>query len=232
MGLLARWAAGGVAVEGVSLMIFKVLFQKLRVFATSEQTILKILRFACICLMVLALLFGVRSWLAYTTTMILAVMLALLSFGWCYRKIKALRERSMLLWLTKFIHVCATFVSVIQARFSVAMAIGLPPQDFDLTVAVMAAALYIPVWFLVASLILLIVGVAQGFYAFLLQIIGVPFQSANVFRSKKSNAFHCWVMEKMKESQRFYTLSFGSLMLTLIISCSFGFLISPLPQRA
>lgn len=52
------------------------------------------------------------------------------------------------------LHLLVLLLSTAFARFVVASSLGLPPQDFDLTVSFVVIALYIPVWSIVASLFL------------------------------------------------------------------------------
>lgn len=51
-------------------------------------------------------------------------------------------------------HLLVLLLAAAIARNVVALALGLPPQDFDLTVSTLALLFYIPVWALVISLLL------------------------------------------------------------------------------
>jgi hypothetical protein len=76
------------------------------------------------------------------------------------------------IWHTSFGKLAITFlngsvllVDIIFARLLVADALGLPPQDFDLTVAVCAWIFYIPVW--------LIVVVILGFFVCIIFLVHI-----------------------------------------------------------
>lgn len=59
------------------------------------------------------------------------------------------------------LHSLVLLLSIVPARVLVAEGLGLPPQDFDLTVAMLVVALYLPVWLLViASTTLLFFAIA------------------------------------------------------------------------
>jgi len=87
---------------------------------------------------------------------------AMASFGfgfaiWC-RSIYCSR------WVSKvkgtvfyLFHACVGFISLIPARSLVGLAIGLPPQDFDLTVLMLAAIIY-PAILLMAIISVLVIG--------------------------------------------------------------------------
>jgi hypothetical protein len=53
------------------------------------------------------------------------------------------------------LHVFAGLVATAAARYQVSTALGLPAQDFDLTVGFLAVFLYLPSWVLVVSAVLL-----------------------------------------------------------------------------
>lgn len=66
------------------------------------------------------------------------------------------------------LHLFVVLISAIMARSLVAAALGLPPQDFDIAVAFIAFAMYIPTWALVISCVL-------GILGFLLSLFGTFF---------------------------------------------------------
>lgn len=63
------------------------------------------------------------------------------------------------------LHLFVVLLSAIMARSLVAAALGLPPQNFDITVTFIAFVMYIPTWALVISCILGIIGFAISFVA-------------------------------------------------------------------
>lgn len=54
------------------------------------------------------------------------------------------------------LHVFAGLVATAAARYQVSVALGLPAQDFDLTVGFLAVFLYLPSWALVVSTVLML----------------------------------------------------------------------------
>lgn len=54
------------------------------------------------------------------------------------------------------LHVFAGLVATAAARYQVSVALGLPAQDFDLTVGFLAVFLYLPSWVLVVSAVLVL----------------------------------------------------------------------------
>ena len=54
------------------------------------------------------------------------------------------------------LHVFAGLVATAAARYQVSVALGLPAQDFDLTVGFLAVFLYLPSWVLVVSAVLML----------------------------------------------------------------------------
>jgi hypothetical protein len=67
------------------------------------------------------------------------------------------------------LHSLVLLLSIIPARFLVAEGLGLPPQDFDVTVALVVVALYLPVWLLVIAVLTLL------FYAISLGLVTLLF---------------------------------------------------------
>lgn len=65
------------------------------------------------------------------------------------------------------VHLLVLLLAAAIARNVVALALGLPPQDFDLTVSALALLFYVPVWALVVSLVLGTVAMALYFVAIL-----------------------------------------------------------------
>jgi hypothetical protein len=74
-------------------------------------------------------------------------------------------------------------IDVIYARLLVADALGLPPQDFDMTVAVCAWIFYIPVWLMVVALLAAVMAIIFQLYAFLLMLIDTLVQPIDLILS-------------------------------------------------
>lgn len=80
------------------------------------------------------------------------------------------------------LHVFVLLFAAVLSRNVVASALGLPPQDFDITVSLVAIAFYVPAWSLVVS----ILGGAIAFilyaYGLLIGLLRRPFgESAKLF---------------------------------------------------
>jgi hypothetical protein len=58
--------------------------------------------------------------------------------------------------VVSLLHGLVFFLSIIQARIFVAEALGLPPQDFDLTVGFFTVLFYLPLWLWVITFLLMI----------------------------------------------------------------------------
>jgi hypothetical protein len=74
-------------------------------------------------------------------------------------------------------------IDIIYARLLVADALGLPPQDFDMTVAVCAWIFYIPVWLMVVALLAALMAIIFLFYSFLLMLIDRLLQLVEIILS-------------------------------------------------
>lgn len=61
-------------------------------------------------------------------------------------------------WIISIWHVAVLFIAVFPSRLFVANALGLPPQDFELTVATVAILLYAPLWVVLAAVCTAVVG--------------------------------------------------------------------------
>jgi hypothetical protein len=67
-------------------------------------------------------------------------------------------------------HVIVLLFATVFARFVVASALGLPPQDFELTVSFLAFLLYLPAWSLVVSFILGVAAIVFQIWSYLSKI--------------------------------------------------------------
>ena len=49
-------------------------------------------------------------------------------------------------WIISILHAAVLFLAIIPSRILVADALGLPPQDFEMTVATLTILIYVPLW--------------------------------------------------------------------------------------
>ncbi|MED5617642.1 hypothetical protein [Ideonella sp. BN130291] len=79
-------------------------------------------------------------------------------------------------------HVFVLLLAVVFARFIVASALELPPQDFDLTVSLLSLILYVPAWSLIVTLVLGVVAIVLELVGLLGGFLGRPAsESAKMF---------------------------------------------------
>jgi hypothetical protein len=97
---------------------------------------------------------------------------------WCSPTLQRYRSNPAARAVVIIIHLLVLLLSAAIARNVVALALGLPPQDFDLTVSALALLFYIPVWALVVSLAVGTAAMALYLYAIL----------GGFFRKDKSHA--------------------------------------------
>ena len=99
------------------------------------------------------------------------LLLASLAFAigfsiWCWPTAKKVWKHPVGRVLIVILHLFVLLFAAILARNVVASALGLPPQDFDVTVSFIALIFYIPAWSIVASILV-------GIFAFFLYVIGL-----------------------------------------------------------
>jgi hypothetical protein len=83
------------------------------------------------------------------------------------------------------LHAIILFASVVPSRYFVAKSLGLPPQDFDVTVGFLALELYPVMWLLVISIISLLLYVFLLIIAVLCSFTSYPlFNELTIFFSK------------------------------------------------
>lgn len=72
------------------------------------------------------------------------------------------------------LHLFVVLLSAIMSRSLVAAALGLPPQDFDITVTFITFMMYIPTWALIISCIMGILGFAISLFGTFFTAINLP----------------------------------------------------------
>lgn len=99
------------------------------------------------------------------------LLLSSLGFGigfvlWCRPAVVRTWEHPLGKAAISIAHVFVLLLAVVFARYTVASAHELPPQDFDLTVSFLSLILYVPAWSIVVTLVL-------GGVAIILELIGL-----------------------------------------------------------
>lgn len=89
----------------------------------------------------------------YTTAFYLASLCLALGFViWIYPIQQKIWQRTAGKLSLALFHAVILLLAIIPSRFVVANALGLPPQDFDITVSIFALALYPLLWMLLVSI--------------------------------------------------------------------------------
>lgn len=102
----------------------------------------------------------------YSFILISAFFFVIGFFMWCWPAVKKIWLHPVGSTFIVVLHLFALLLSAILARNVVAAALGLPPQDFDVSVSFMALLLYVPAWSVVVS-------VPIGFFALILYLIAL-----------------------------------------------------------
>lgn len=205
-------------------MNFSELGPRLRDALATERMSLKAFSVAAPITAALQLVSGSSSWWVLLGAAICASLLALASVHWIRGKVKILRAVGIGDWAARFFHIFVVFLAAIPARFAVATATGLPPQDFELSVALITGLLYIPVWFGVVSAILLAVATVQFLYAGFMLLttkLGQQFVCPLV---SVQNTVRTWSIKQSEESGRFIKLTVGTVFLSTLLACAFAVL--------
>lgn len=99
------------------------------------------------------------------------LLLASLAFAigfsiWCWPTVKEVWRHPVGRALIVILHLFVLLFAAILSRNVVASALGLPPQDFDVSVSFIALVFYIPAWSIVVSILV-------GIFAFFLYVIAL-----------------------------------------------------------
>ena len=106
------------------------------------------------------------------------VAIAFLSFAvgfasWAGPQLRKVWESSLGKLLLPLLHGLVLLLSIIWARFLVAEALGLPPQDFDMTVGIWTLVLYVPVWVFVIAILTFLFYVMAMVSILILEIVNL-----------------------------------------------------------
>lgn len=95
-------------------------------------------------------------------------------FIWGRSAVQKVWEHPIGRGLIIILHLFVVLLSAIMARSLVAAALGLPPQDFDITVTFIAFVMYIPTWALIISCIMGILGFSISIFGTFFTAINLP----------------------------------------------------------
>ncbi len=109
----------------------------------------------------------------------LAMALSLCGFAagftvWCFPVVSKIWRHAVGKVLILVVHLFVLLLATALARIIVTSAIGLPPQDLDLTVAFITFASYLPVWSFLVSIIAAIVTITQFVTGFISMVLNRP----------------------------------------------------------
>lgn len=134
---------------------------------------------------------------------------------WCWPTVKKVWAHPIGKALIVLLHVLVLLMATAFSRFVVASSLGLPPQDFDLTVSVISFISYIPAWSIVITIML-------GVATLALEIVGFGSMFAN---------------RSFGTSAKFFARMFGALAICFVSSSIFDFAVknekslNPLAKR-
>lgn len=113
---------------------------------------------------------------------LLAVIAFAVGFAsWVGPQLKKIWDSSFGKLALALLHGLVLLLSAILARFLVAEALRLPPQDFDLTIGIWTLVLYLPVWLCTISVLTSLFGVIAMFYILVLIIVNGLREIASIF---------------------------------------------------
>lgn len=140
---------------------------------------------------------GMHQSLLFLTSLAFAIGFSI----WCWPTVKKVWEHPVGRTLIVILHLFVILLSAILARNVVASALGLPPQDFEMSVSFITFLFYIPAWSIVVSILV-------GVFTFILYIIGLII-----------GAFH----RPLKESAKLFGHAAGSLAICIYSPAVFDF---------
>lgn len=101
----------------------------------------------------------------------------LFGLGFCFRimpNLKRIWSSSAGKWAIGGLNVVVWFLAHLPARLAVAKALGLPPQDFEMTVSIWTVAVYPAVWIVFMSLLTLCIFAASMLAYFVVYLSSFP----------------------------------------------------------
>lgn len=177
---------------------------------------------------IILVVFGPESFL-YQICAVLAF--ALFAFGsaiWIHKKIRNFPIASVPGFLKNVFHISVIFGAAIPARLVVSESTGLPPQDFDLSVALITGLMYVPIWLGAFGVFLLLLAIGQISLSALRSVVSSPIRHIVVLFKIEHGAVHRWAFGQLKESTRLFKLAIGTYFLfavTAVVSALLMFFI-------
>lgn len=200
-----------------------------------ERRLVKASILASVMLFALMNWYGPDAWPTVSMALLMATAFAFSGAVWLHGKVKWLLRSSL---IVNGFHVLVAFVAAVPARDIASKALQLPPHDFDLSVALITGALYLPVWGMLAGLLIALAAVCLLAYALVAALVvgtavGPPLQS---FLSGTRWQVQCerWLARVRDRAERYGVRGLGSFVvaggLTLLSAFVFQAVQSQLPM--
>jgi hypothetical protein len=128
--------------------------------------------------------------------------------------------------LLALLHSFVLLLSIIPARYLVAEGLGLPPQDFDVTVVLTVVVLYLPVWLLVISVLTMIFYIISLVLVLLLflgeRAIDLIFMSLEIFTRRFLEAKTCLRRRLSKVIYAYLAHAMGAAAIAILAAATWG----------
>jgi len=195
------------------------LWNRLRESQDLERRLAIALPLSLFVLIPLVLWLGPYSWVTLSVVSLLATVLALAAVLWLEKIFRAMVSNSLVVGT---FHAIVVFITAVPARLTVSAALKLPAQDFELAVALMTGALYLPMWVLIASLILLSVASVLVLYASIVAMLRVYLLTGPVQffvdASRWREGYERWLVAVRAHAQRYGLRALEAFTLALALS--------------
>ncbi len=112
--------------------------------------------------------------------------------------------------------------------------IPLPPQDFDLTVGIVAAILYMPLFVFLIGVVLLLWGVMQSILGAITSGLSALFERlVPSYGSSTSggNKIRAWLQDRVEVGRRIVNLGFGNIFLSVLLFVPYFFVLDLLVSQ-
>lgn len=121
------------------------------------------------------------------------------------------------------IHTAILFLAVIPSRYFVSKALGLPPQDFEITVHIFAVELYPALWFLLLSVALFAVSLILFLLTVLCMMSSYPFINDMLLLASKLLSSQSKMRSFIESGRdRFISRAFGHVMGAIFVALAAG----------
>lgn len=118
-----------------------------------------------------------------------SIMFALGFAVWCKPAVQRVWENSVARLIVIVPHLLVILLAAGYARNVVSSALGLPPQDFDVTVGLLTLVFYVPIWSLIVSFVVGVVAVLLYMGGLLIGVFQRPFSESVKLFGQAGGAF-------------------------------------------